>query len=142
MSFFKTKKADWAFDLFLLVVFALQIIITLYPLYFILIASISNPSSVANGNVWLLPKDITFLGYKEIFKDSRIIIGFRNTLLYTIGGTAVSMAFTIPAAYALSRKDLKTAKYLMLLFTFTMFFNGGLIPTYLTVKQFSLDNTI
>jgi len=98
--------------------------------------------SVANGNVWLYPKGFTLMGYKEIMKDSRIWAGYRNTLIYAVGGMLISMLFTMPAAYALSRKDFKARGFLMLFFTFTMFFNGGLIPTYLTVKKFHLDNTI
>ena len=82
------------------------------------------------------------LGYGEILKDSRIWSGYRNTILYSVGGMMVSLFFTMPAAYALSRKDFKTRNVLMLIFTFTMFFNGGLIPTYLTVKKFQLDNTV
>jgi putative aldouronate transport system permease protein len=108
----------------------------------VFIASVSNPSSVANGNVWLYPKGFTLMGYKEIMKDSRIWVGYKNTLIYAIGGMLISMLFTMPAAYALSRKDFKARGFLMLFFTFTMFFNGGLIPTYLTVKNFHLDNTI
>ena len=142
MKFFKRNTSDWIFDLFLILLCVSVVIITLYPIYFIIIASISNPSSVANGDVWLIPKKITMLGYKEIFKDQRIGVGYRNTLIYALGGTACSMIFTIPAAYALSRKDLKTGNFIMLVFAFTMFFNRGLIPTYLTVKQFNIDNSI
>lgn len=142
MKFFKRNTSDWVFDLFLIILCILVVIITLYPIYFIMIASISNPSSVANGDVWLIPKKITMLGYQEIFKDGRIGSGYKNTLIYALGGTLCSMIFTIPAAYALSRKDLKSGNLIMLLFAFTMFFNGGLIPTYLTVKQFNLDNSI
>lgn len=138
----KWKTSDFWFDICIGILCAIVIVVTLYPVYFIVIASISHPSSVANGDVWLLPKNITFLGYQEIFKDNRILMGYRNTLLYAIGGTLISVGFTLPAAYALSRKDFKIRNYFMLFFTFTMFFNGGIIPTYLTVRQFRLDNTI
>ncbi|WP_083991172.1 carbohydrate ABC transporter permease [Alkalihalobacillus pseudalcaliphilus] len=118
------------------------VIVTLYPVYFVVIASISNPASVANGDIWLFPNNITFAGYIEIFNDDRIWRGLKNTFIYTIGGTVVSLLFTIPAGYALSRVDFTARKFLMFFFVFTMFFSGGLIPTYLTVQQFGLTNTI
>jgi len=128
------RLAVYAICLFILVV-------TLYPLYFIFIASVSNPVEVANGNVWLLPKGITTLGYERIFVDDRIWIGYRNTILYTVGGTILSLLVTIPAAYALSRKDFVLRRPLMFYFVFTMFFSGGLIPTYITVKNYGLVDT-
>lgn len=118
------------------------VLLTLYPIYFVLIASISNPASVANGGVWLFPRGITFAGYQEIINDERIWNGLKNTMFYSFVGTAVSLLFTIPAGYALSRSDFKARKVLMFFFVFTMFFSGGLIPTYLTVKGFGLTNTI
>lgn len=118
------------------------LLIVAYPLYFILIASVSDPSMVMNGEVWLWPKKINLVGYEELFKVNRIWVGYRNTIIYTIFGTAVSMLVTVPAAYALSVKNLKIRKSAMLYFMFTMFFNGGLIPTYLVVAQtLHLDNS-
>ncbi|KGA98636.1 ABC transporter permease [Alkalihalobacillus alcalophilus ATCC 27647 = CGMCC 1.3604] len=141
-----TTIKDSSSDLFFKVMLALictgLLIATLYPVYFVVIASISNPASVANGDVWLYPRNITFAGYQEILSDERIWRGLKNTLIYTIGGTLFSLLFTIPAGYALSRADFKPRKYLMIFFVFTMFFSGGLIPTYLTVQQFGLTNTI
>jgi len=130
------------FSFLIILICIIIVVVVIYPVYFVFIASVSNPSSVANGNVWLYPKGFTLMGYKEIMKDSRIWVGYKNTLIYAIGGMLISMLFTMPAAYALSRKDFKARGFLMLFFTFTMFFNGGLIPTYLTVKNFHLDNTI
>lgn len=121
----------------------LLLIIVAYPLYFIIIASISDPGMVLNGEVWLVPKKLNLTGYKELFKVNRIWTGYRNTCFYTIAGTAVSMLVTVPAAYAVSVKDLKIRKPIMLFFIFTMFFNGGLIPTYLVISQgLHMDNTI
>ena len=77
-----------------------------YPLVYMISASISNPKEVASGAMWLFPKDITFEGYERVLQDQRIWSGYANTILYTVVGTAVNLAFTIPAAYALSRKDL------------------------------------
>jgi putative aldouronate transport system permease protein len=136
------SKTDRMFSIGIFIVSALILLIIIYPLFFVTIASISNPTAVANGQVFLLPKDITFAGYKEIFKDQSIWNGYRNTLFYSIVGTAISLILTLPAAYALSRKDFKPRGVLSAFFVFTMFFNGGLIPTYLTIKQFHMDNTI
>ncbi|GIN71548.1 sugar ABC transporter permease [Bacillus sp. J14TS2] len=138
----KDSSTDKYFKVAIGIICAFMLIIVLYPLYFVVMASFSNPSAVANGEVWLLPKGITMLGYKEIFQDSRIWTGITNTLIYTIGGTLASLLFTIPAGYALSRYDFRARKILTFFFVFTMFFNGGLIPTYLTVKGFGLTNSI
>jgi putative aldouronate transport system permease protein len=117
------------------------LLIVLYPLYFVVIASVSDPYAVSGGSVWLVPKGFTFDGYKELLKHSDIWTGYGNTILYTIVGTLVGLVVNIPAAYALSRKDLVGKKFFMLMFVFTMFFSGGLIPTFLTIKEFHLYNT-
>lgn len=120
----------------------LLLLIVAYPLYFIVIASVSDPAMVMNGEVWLWPKKINLTGYKELFQVNRIWTGYRNTIIYTVVGTAVSMLVTVPAAYALSIKNLRARKSVMLYFMFTMFFNGGLIPTYLVVAQtLHMDNS-
>ena len=127
----------------LYVIGVLLLIIVAYPLYFIVIASVSDPGMVLNGEVWLIPKKLNLTGYKELFKVNKIWVGYRNTCFYTILGTIVSMAVTVPAAYAVSVKDLKIRKPIMLYFMFTMFFNGGLIPTYLVISQgLHMDNTV
>lgn len=120
---------------------ALAMLVALYPLYFVVIASISSPVAVESGKVYLLPVDISLEGYKRVFEDYRLWLGYRNTIFYTFFGTLSSLAFTLPAAYALSRKDFRARKPLMFFMTFTMFFNGGLIPTYLLVKDIGLYNT-
>jgi len=135
-------KSDVIFHMLLIIFCILLAVIIIYPIYFVCIASISHPSAVANGDTLLLPKKITFAGYEEIFKDPRIGNGFKNTFIYTTLGTLVSMLFTISAAYPLSRKDFSTRGFFMIFFTFTMFFSGGLIPEYITVKHFRMDNSI
>jgi putative aldouronate transport system permease protein len=119
-----------------------MVILVVYPLYFIVIASISNPNMIYEGKVWFLPKDITFEGYQRIFNDSKIWLGYKNSIIYTFVGTIVNVAFTLMAAYALSRRDLYGRNLIMFLFLFTMFFSGGLIPTYLVVKDLGLLNTM
>lgn len=117
-------------------------LIVAYPLYSVLIASISNPSMVGTGQVLFWPKDITFEGYKGIFVNDQIMTGYKNSLIYTVTGVFFSVITTVPAAYALSRKKLPGRKLLMLLIIFTMYFNGGMIPTYLVVNNLKLTNTM
>ncbi|WP_228469306.1 carbohydrate ABC transporter permease [Paenibacillus sp. JNUCC31] len=119
----------------------LFLIAIIYPIYFIVIASFSDPSAVANGQVWVFPKGFTLEGYKELLRHENIWIGYRNTILYTVVGTLFGLVVNISAAYALSRKDLVGRKFFSLFFIFTMFFSGGLIPTFLTIRDFHLYNT-
>lgn len=119
----------------------LFLIAIIYPIYFIVIASFSDPSSVANGQVWVFPKGFTLEGYRELLRHENIWIGYRNTILYTVVGTLFGLIVNISAAYALSRKDLVGRKFFSLFFIFTMFFSGGLIPTFLTIRDFHLYNT-
>ncbi|HZG57423.1 carbohydrate ABC transporter permease [Paenibacillus sp.] len=138
----RKSGSDLAFDVLnysLLIGFTLLI---LYPLYFILIASFSDPNRVAAGAVWLWPRDITFEGYRRIFGDAAIWIGYRNSLLYAALSALIGTALAIMAAYPLSRKDFYGRNVFMIFFAITLFFNGGLIPTYLLVKNLHLMNTI
>ncbi|MDO3409311.1 carbohydrate ABC transporter permease [Saccharibacillus sp. CPCC 101409] len=120
---------------------SLFLLILIYPLYFIVIASFSDPSAVAGGQVWLVPKGFTLDGYRELLKHDNIWIGYRNTILYTAAGTAIGLAVNLSAAYALSRKDLVGRRFFSLFFIFTMFFSGGLIPTFLTIRDFHMYDT-
>jgi ABC-type sugar transport system, permease component len=136
------KASDLTFNIILYILCFFIFIIIAYPLYFIIIASISNSTLVSTGQVTLYPKGFSLYGYHEIFKDARIWTGYKNTIIYTIFGTLVNLIFTLPAAYALSRKEFAARRVIMLLFVITMFFNGGLIPTYLLMKQLHLNNTM
>lgn len=142
----KTNKSkgisDHTIDIILLVIGIIIFLITVYPLYFAVIASFSSPSAVAGGQVWLLPKSITLEGYKRVFADERIWMGYRNTIFYTVAGTLISLLFTLPAGYALSRKDLVGRNVITMFFVFTMYFGGGLIPTYFVIDKFHLTDTI
>ncbi|WP_125776473.1 carbohydrate ABC transporter permease [Antribacter gilvus] len=133
---------DVAFSALVAITLALVVFVTLYPIYFVVIASMSSPQLVQSGAVWFLPQGISWFGYEQILSDQRIWTGYRNTLLYTVVGTAVNMLVTIPAAYALSRREFVARKPLMFFFAFTMFFNGGLIPTYLLYKEIGLLNNM
>ena len=131
--------------LFLVGVYALlgvALILVAYPLIYILSASISNPNVVASGEMWLFPKELTFEGYKRVFEDAAIWRGYLNTIIYTLAGTAVNLAVTLPAAYAMSRKDMAGRNLFMGIFMVTMFFSGGLVPTYLVVKSLGLIDSM
>lgn len=137
----RMQRGDQVFNAVLYTVCALLLLVILYPLFFIVIASFSDPSAVAGGHVWLWPVGFTLDGYEELLKQSNVWLGYRNTIIYTLVGTLIALAVNITAAYALSRKDLWGRKTLMGLFVFTMFFSGGLIPTFLTVQEVGLYNT-
>lgn len=137
----KITGSDRAFNLIVYSFAVLLLVIILYPIYFIVIASFSNPYAVSGGNVWFYPVGFTLDGYRELFKHDEIWTGYRNTIIYTIVGTAIGLVVNIPAAYALSRRDLLGRRLIVFIFVFTMFFNGGLIPTYLTIQEFHLYNT-
>lgn len=137
-----TDKKDKFFNFmiyFLLVLFALTIII---PLLYVLANSLSNYIDVYNGNVFLIPRHIDFEVYKIVLSNDYILKGYRNTIIYTILGTIISLVLTFSAAYPLSRKDFKYKKAIMIIFLFTMFFQGGMIPTYIIVDSISIKDTI
>jgi len=142
MAAIKSTGTDKVFNVLNNIILGIVLVITLYPLYFIIIASISDPNYVAQGSVWLFPNGINFEGYKSIFKDPEIWLGYKNSLIYTGIGTFINITVTILASYALSRKDLVGRNPLMFLFTFTMFFSGGLIPTFLVVRNLGLIDKI
>ncbi len=135
------SRTDKIFDFFLYTISTIIVIVMLYPMYFIVIASFSNPADVYAGNIVLLPKGITFKGYQKLLEYSQLWVGYKNTILYAALGTVISLVVNVPTAYALSRKDLCGRKLFTVFYLIPMFFTGGLIPTYLIVKDFGLlDN--
>ena len=134
----KQKPGDLAVSGVINVLLLLTIVAVLYPLWFVVIASFSNPNAVAGGEVLLLPKGVTFVGYA----NQRIWQGYLNTIIYSVVGTAVNMAVTIPCAFALSRREFKPRRVIMFLFTVTMFIAGGLIPNYLLYKSLGINNSM
>ncbi|NGZ77797.1 carbohydrate ABC transporter permease [Saccharibacillus alkalitolerans] len=142
ISSIKETKQDKIFLVFVYLLLTAALIVVAYPLIYILSASISNPTIVAAGQMWLLPKDITFEGYRRVFQDSSIWNGYLNTIIYTVVGTLVNLIVTLPAAYALSRRDFVGRNLFMILFIVTMFFGGGLVPTYLVVRSLGLVDSM
>jgi len=120
----------------------LFVLTILYPIIFVISASFSSPIAVGTGQVILWPVDPGLDGYKAVFSHKRILTSFRNTIFYTSVGTFINVALTLITAYPLSRPNLQWKKFYMFLFVFTMFFSGGLIPTYILMTQIGFVNTI
>lgn len=138
----KETKADRIFKAFNISFLFIALMVVLYPLIYIVSASVSDPAQVNSGEMWLFPKGFTLEGYKLIFENDQIWRGYLNTIFYTALGTLINLAVTIPAAYALARKDFIGRGFLTGFFVLTMFFSGGLIPTYLVVKDLGLIDTV
>lgn len=135
------RKTDWQDRLFYAinaVVLGILAISILYPLYFVVIASVSDSNAVLNGEVVFWPVGFTLEGYALLLNETRIWRGYLNTIVYTVLGTLFNLFLTIPAGWALSRKDLPFRKILMAFFTVVMFFGGGLIPYYILVSNLGL----
>lgn len=130
--------SDRASDIVLVVLCVIILIIVIYPLYYVLIASFSDPYDVYAGKTFLLPSGFTLKGYQAVFADESIFRGILNSFKYTIVGTIFSVAMIFLTAYPLSRKDMPGRKLLSIFFIITMYFGGGLIPTYLVVKDTGL----
>lgn len=118
------------------------LVIVLYPMLYVLSASFSSPLYVASGDMYLFPKGVSLMAYETVFKDKRIMMGYRNSLIYTTLGVMVSLSLTMLGAFVLSRKEMPGRNLFMGLFIFTMYFSGGLIPTYLVVKGLGMTNTL
>lgn len=139
-SLYETTQ-DKVLNVIFIVIVSIMMVLCLYPVYFVLLASISSSTVVNSGEFLLWPKEIHFTGYEFVFRNNRILVGYMNTIIYTVGGTFLGLTFTVPAGYALSRKDLPGRGIIMKLMVFTMYFSGGLIPTYLVVKSLGLVNS-
>jgi multiple sugar transport system permease protein/putative aldouronate transport system permease protein len=138
----KDSGVDRAFTITNYTILFIFLLLVAYPIVYVVSASFSSPSAVTSGEVWLWPVDFTMQGYEAVFKSDRIWIGFRNSLFYAVVGTLVNVVMTILAAYPLSRNDFAGRNIIMFLFVFTMLFGGGLIPTYLVVRDTNLLNTV
>lgn len=140
MTAFKFSLSDKVFDVINHIIIIAVTILMMYPIYFVLIASISEPYDVVNGNVFFLPVGFTTEAYANVFRESRIWLGYRNTVFYTVFGTLISLFLTLPSAYVLGKKKLAGRNILAIYFIIPMYFGGGLIPTYLQVRDLNLLN--
>jgi putative aldouronate transport system permease protein len=137
----KRTKGDRVFDTVNYVILGIIMLLCAYPIWYVFISSISNPFYVNNGQVLFWPKGITWTGYITVFQQPMVLTGYRNTIFYTVFGTLLALAVTLPAAYAVSRRDFVGRKVLTIIFTFTMFFSGGMIPSYLVIQKLHLINS-
>jgi multiple sugar transport system permease protein/putative aldouronate transport system permease protein len=140
-SAIKDTGADKVFFLIDYVLLGIVFLLVIYPLIYILSSSFSDAEAVLQGRVWFLPIEPSLDGYKAVFEYDAVWLGYGNTIFYTVVGTTVNVFLTMMAAYPLSRRDFVGRNIIMFIFTFTMFFNGGLIPTYLLVRSLGLVNT-
>ncbi|HBM81559.1 MAG: carbohydrate ABC transporter permease [Clostridiales bacterium] len=140
----KLKSLSWGDKVFyFLITVALTIVflLVLYPCIFVLAASFSSGPAVEAGKVYLWPVDFSLEGYKTILKTDEVYLGFRNSLFYTVVGTTINIIVTMIAAYVMSRRDLPGRNGFMFFFAFTMFFSGGLIPSYILIQRLHMLNT-
>lgn len=136
-----TIKQDRPLDMLLYGALGIAMILCAYPVYFVLLASISDATYVNSGRLLLYPVGIQFEGYKHVLNEPRIATGYLNTILYTVGGTALGLTMSLMAGYSLSRKDLPGRNIIMGAMVFTMYFSGGLIPTFIVIKNLNLLDT-
>jgi len=132
---------DKVYYLIVNIILAIVAICVLYPLIFVVSASFSSREAIMSGRVFLWPIDFTLEGYQLVFQNRNVIIGYRNSLIYTFFGTSLSVFFTMVCAYPLSKKELPFRKPIMFLFIFTMFFGGGMIPNFMLMRSLGILNT-
>ncbi len=140
-KFKNSSTGDKVFVILVYVLLSAVMLIVLYPLIYIISASFSDPQAVVSGKVVLWPVDVTLRGYKAVFKNPKIITGFINSFIYMGVGTVVNLIMTMLCAYPLSRKEFTARNKIAALFVFTMYFSGGLMPTYMVVNKLGLINT-
>ena len=138
----KESVGDHVFNILNTILMILISVVIVYPLWYVILASITDPAIVNSGKFLLLPQGFYVAGYQEAFDYPQIWAGYKNSIIYTVVGVIVALVATIPGAYALSRRDMAGRKGIMFLFTFTMFFNGGMIPLFLTVQNVKIYNTM
>ena len=138
----RQTASDRIVSIIIYIVLILAALICLYPLYLVLISSFSAPAEVGQGHVLLYPIGLTLNAYVEAFKTDSILIGYRNSLFYVIAGTILNMLLTIPTAYSLSHPKVKGRGVVMKILLFTMYFSGGMIPTFILKQSLGLLNTV
>lgn len=139
---YKEKLSDKVFNIINVSVMILIIIVTLYPVIYLISKSLSSVEYVKAGMVYLLPRGFSLSAYKEVFSNELFLTSYRNTIVYTFLGTVINLAMTTSMAYCLSRRNLVFRKTITLLVVFTMFFGGGMIPNFLLIKWLGLYDTI
>lgn len=138
----RRTNGDQVFHIATMVFLLLLAAVILYPLVYVLSASFSDANMVAAGKIYLLPKGLNLEGYKAVFQYKKVLRGYANTIFYTVVGTFINIVLTMTCAYPLSRPDMQWKRFYSIFFLITMFFGGGLIPTYILVSKLHLTNTV
>ncbi len=141
MAITERKAGKSISDVFIYLSMWVVVAITLYPFIYVLSMSISEPQYVVDGSVWLYPKGFSLSSYRTVFVDKQIWIAYYNTVFYTVVGSLLSVTFTMLAAFPLSRRDFFARNWIMAIIVITMFFGGGLIPSYLLIQELGLYDT-
>jgi putative aldouronate transport system permease protein len=128
------SKSDISFKILNALILGFFCLMIIYPLVYVLSASFSSPSAVTQGDVWLYPVDLSLEGYKAVFKNNEVWTGYANSIFYMVAGTLINVTITLLAAYALAQPGLPGSTFIMMFFTFTLLFSGGIVPLYLVVK--------
>ena len=136
------SRGDLLFQILVYTVLGLLSLIVLYPLIYVVSASFTSPAALVAGKMYLWPVNPTVSSYKAVLRESRLWIGYKNTIFYTLLGVSINIVMTVLGAYPLSRKDLVGRKVIMALITFTMFFSGGMIPLYLIIRNLGMIDTV
>lgn len=137
----RDSAGDRFFLIAVYILLTIVLVVILYPLIYVVSSSLSSPAAVSSGKVWLWPVNFSLKGYEALWKTPQIMTGYANSLFYTSAGTAISVMLTIMIAYPLSRRSLFGRNAIMMMITFTMVFSGGLIPTYMVVRELHLIDT-
>ena len=138
----RSCRQDKAFTVICMVILTLFFVTTLYPIIYVLSASFSSGKAVGSGKVVLWPVDLSLEGYASVFKNRNILTAYGNTILYPAVGAFINIVMAMAAAYPLARRDLPGRNWMMFVFTFTMYFGGGLIPSYMLVRELGLIDSI
>ena len=143
IKFRNMRTGDKIFEIVNHTLLTLILIVVLYPILYIIAASFSDPQAVISGEVFIFPVRPTLRGYEAVFKNKKILTGFAFSVFYLVFGTALNIVMTLLCAYPLSRKEFQARNFLSMFFVFTMYFSGGLVPTYMVVKGLNLiDNRL
>ncbi len=137
----RRTRGDVIYDTIIFIILTFIFLIVAYPLYFVIISSISDPIEVSAGKVIMTPVGFTWDGYTEVFKTKTVMRGFRNSLIITVLGTCINLLVTIPTSYALSRSDFTLKRPITLFYILTMFLSGGMMPTYIIIRDTGLLDT-
>ena len=138
----RVTRGDRMFQLAINIIAIIICVITLYPLLYVLSASLSEPIKIQSGDVVLWPVGTNINSYRRVFASADILSGYKNTIIYATSGTVINLILTICAAYPLSMPDLKGKNFITFMITFTMFFSGGMIPTYLNIRSLGMLDSV